>query len=129
MSVACGLSVRGAPNCSVAHQTIQCTRNRSPTASSRWHWGGKTTGLPHVKSGLFGVKRFACQRSPALTNQRLGAPDKEQYAVRCTIGLSGVTTESSSFPPTAIIVLGAINTPPTGHFQVWEPKRYTKAYS
>jgi hypothetical protein len=38
-------------------------------------------------------------------------------------------TESSSFSPTALFVLGAINTPPTGHFQVWEPKRYTKAYS
>jgi hypothetical protein len=24
-------------------------------------------------------------------------------------------------------VLGAINTLPTGHFQVWEPKRHTKA--
>jgi hypothetical protein len=38
-------------------------------------------------------------------------------------------TESSSFSPTALFVLGAINTPPTGHFQVWEPKRHTKAYS
>jgi hypothetical protein len=69
------------------------------------------------------------QQSPALTGQRLGAPDSEQCAVRCTTGLSDVTAESSSFPPTAIIVLGAINTPPTDHFQVWEPKRHTKTYS
>jgi hypothetical protein len=116
MSVACVLSVRGAPDCPVAHQTVRCTRNRSPTASSRWQCGGKTTELSDVKSGLSGVKRSARQRSPALTDQRLGAPDKEQYAVRCPTGLSGVTAESSSFPPTAIIVLGAINTHPTGHF-------------
>jgi hypothetical protein len=37
--------------------------------------------------------------------------------------------ESSRFSPTALFVLGAINTPPTGHFQVWEPKRHMKAYS
>jgi hypothetical protein len=37
--------------------------------------------------------------------------------------------ESSSFSPRALFVLGAINTPPTGHFQVWEPKRHTKAHS
>jgi hypothetical protein len=49
--------------------------------------------------------------------------------VRCTTGLSGVPQRSSSFSPTALFVLGAINTPPTGHFQVWEPKRHTKAYS
>jgi hypothetical protein len=69
------------------------------------------------------------QRSPALTDQRLGAPDKEQCAVQCTTELSGVTAESSSFSPTATFVLGDINTTPTGHFQVWEPKRHTKAYS
>jgi hypothetical protein len=69
------------------------------------------------------------QRSPALTGQRLGAPDKEQCAVRCTTGLSSVTVESSNFPPTARFVLGAINTAPTGYFQVWEPKRHTKAYN
>jgi hypothetical protein len=44
-----------------------------------------------------------------------------QRTVRCT-------AESSSFSPTALFVLGAINTPPTSHFQVWEPKKHTKAY-
>jgi hypothetical protein len=73
--------------------------------------------------------RTARQRSPALTDQRLGAPDKEQYTIWCTTGLSGVTVESSSFPQMATFVLGAINTPPTGHFQVWEPKQHTKAHS
>jgi hypothetical protein len=40
-----GLSVRGAPDCPVAHRTVRCPHvglsgapgNRSPTASFRWH--------------------------------------------------------------------------------------------
>jgi hypothetical protein len=48
--------------------------------------------------------------------------------VRSTTGLSGVPQRSSSFSPTTLFVLGAINTPPAGHFQVWEPKQRTKAY-
>jgi hypothetical protein len=42
---ACGLSVRGAPDCPVAHRTVRCPHarlsgapgNRIPTASSTWH--------------------------------------------------------------------------------------------
>jgi hypothetical protein len=42
---ACGLSVRGAPDCPVAHRIVRCPHaglsgapgNSSPTASSRWH--------------------------------------------------------------------------------------------
>jgi hypothetical protein len=51
--------------------------------------------------------------------------------VRCPVHHRTVrcAAESSSFSPTALFVLGAINTPPTSHFQVWEPKRNTKAYS
>jgi hypothetical protein len=37
--------------------------------------------------------------------------------------------ESSAFSPTASFVLGSINTTPTSHFKVWEPKQQTKAYS
>jgi hypothetical protein len=32
--------------------------NYSPTASSRWHYGEKTTGLTGVKFGLSGVKNM-----------------------------------------------------------------------
>jgi hypothetical protein len=134
--VACGLSVRGAPDCPVAHRTVRCPHaelsgalgNPSPTASSMRHRAEKTTGLSGVKSGLSDVKSLRRQRSPALTGQRLGAPDMLQCAVRCTTGLSGVPQRSNNFSPTALFVLGAINTSPTGHFLVWEPKQHTKAY-
>jgi hypothetical protein len=71
---ACGLSVRGAPDCPVAHRTVRC---------------------PHA--GLSGVKSLRRQRSPALTEQRLGAPDRLQCAVRCTTGLSGVPQRTATF--------------------------------
>jgi hypothetical protein len=54
-----------------------------------------------------------------------------QATVRCPVHHRTVrcAAESNSFSPTTVFVLGAINTPPTGHFQVWELKRHTKAYS
>jgi hypothetical protein len=80
------------------------------------------------------VRTIRCERPAAPTvtcSDRVTAmrTGQEQCAIRCTTGLSGITAESSSFPPTATIVLGAINTPPNSHFQVWVPKRHTKAYS
>jgi hypothetical protein len=121
MCVACGLSVQGAPDCLVAHQTVRCPHDglsdapgtSAPTASSRWHSEGDHRT---VRCGVQTVRceSLLCQRSPALIGKRLGAPDKEQCAVRCTTRLFGVTAESSSFPPTARFVLGAINTPQPG---------------
>jgi hypothetical protein len=98
------------------------------TASSRWHCGEKTTKLSGVESELSGVKSLQRQRSLAVSGQRLGAPDRGT-------GLSGappncpVCRGEHNFSPTTSFVLGAINTPPTGHFHVWEPKRHNKAYS
>jgi hypothetical protein len=95
----------GTPNCLVPHAGLSSAPGTVVlTASSRWHCGEKTTGLFGVESGLSGVKSLQRQRSPAVAGQRLGAPDNEQCIVRCA-------AESSSFSPTARIVLGAINTP------------------
>jgi hypothetical protein len=54
-----------------------------------------------------------------------------QATVRCPVHHRTVrcAAENCSFSPTATIVLGAINTPPTVHSLVGEPKRHTKAYS
>jgi hypothetical protein len=92
-------------------------------------------GTGEKTTGLSGVKRLRRQRSPALTEQRLGAPDMLQCAVRCTTGLSGAhrtvrcVAENCSFSPTASLELGPINTTPTGHLKVWEPKQHTKTHS
>jgi hypothetical protein len=54
------------------------------TASSRWHYGEKTTGSG-VESRLSGVKILQRQRSPVVSGQWLGAPDSEQCTVRCVV--------------------------------------------
>jgi hypothetical protein len=64
--------------------------------------------------------------SDKATTRRTG-----QATVHCPVHHQTVrcAAENNSFSPTTLFVLGAINTPPTGHFQVWEPKRHTKANS
>jgi hypothetical protein len=68
---------------------------------------------------------------PTVTcSDRATARHTGQATARCPVHHRTVrcAAESSSFSSTALFVLGAINTPPTGHFQVWEPKQHTKAY-
>jgi hypothetical protein len=70
--------------------------------------------------------------APMVTcSDRATARRIEHSTVRCPVHHRTVrcAAKSSSFSPTALFVLGAINTPPTGHLQGWEPKRHTKAYS
>jgi hypothetical protein len=70
--------------------------------------------------------------APTVTcSDRATARRTGQATVRCPVHhrIVRYAAESISFSPTALFVLGALNTPPTGHFQVWEPKRHTKAYS
>jgi hypothetical protein len=98
------------------------------TASSRRHCGEKTTELSGVAHRSVRCIKPACQRSPTVTEQWLGAPDSEQYTVWWCTGLFGVPQRAQFFSNTSF-VLGAINTPPIGHFKVWEPKQHTKAYS
>jgi hypothetical protein len=102
-----GLSGTHAPDCPVpqgtaAQRLVPGGTRREDHRTVRWH------------TGLSGVESLWRQRSPALTGyltgQRLGAPDRLQCVVRCT-------AEKCSFSPTATIVLGAINTPPTDHSQ------------
>jgi hypothetical protein len=80
------------------------------------------------------VRTVRCGKpaAPMVTcSNRVTARRTRQATMLCPVHHRTVrcAAESSSFSPTALFVLGAINTPPTGHFQVWEPKRHTKAYS
>jgi hypothetical protein len=68
----------GASDCPVHQGTV------APTTSSRWHSGENTIGLSGVTSGVSCVK-ILCQRSTAVSDQRLGAPDSEQCTVRCAV--------------------------------------------
>jgi hypothetical protein len=78
------------------------------------------------------IVRCGKRAAPTVTcSDRATARRTGQATERCLVHHRTVrcVAESSSFSPMALFVLGAINTPPTGHFQVWEPKRHTKAYS
>jgi hypothetical protein len=49
--------VQGAPDCPVPHAGLSGAPGTGTlTASSRWHYGEKTTGLFGVESELSGVK-------------------------------------------------------------------------
>jgi hypothetical protein len=70
--------------------------------------------------------------SPTVTCFEWATARRTRHAtVRCPVHHLTIwcAAESNNFSPTALFVLGAINIPPTGHFQVLEPKRHTKAYS
>jgi hypothetical protein len=70
--------------------------------------------------------------APMVTcSDRATARRTGQATVRCPVHHRTIRCAAgrSSFSPMALFVLGAINTPPTGHFQVWEPKRHNKAHS
>jgi hypothetical protein len=122
--------VRGAPDCPVAHRTVRrphaglsgAPGNSSPTASSRWHPERRPPDCPVWKS----MRR---QRSPALTGQRLGAPERLQCVVWCTTGLSGVPQRTATFLQRLFWSWGLYILHPTGHLNVWEPKQHIKAYS
>jgi hypothetical protein len=63
--------------------------------------------------------------APTLTNRmtwrRTGHCPVAHRTVRCT--------HHQQPSPTATFWLVAINTTPTGHFKVWEPKQHSKSYS
>jgi hypothetical protein len=107
----------GTPNYPVPHAELSgAPRNSSPTASSRWHCGEKTTGLSGVKSGLSGVKIL--RTNGHLRCQIQWAHQTGELDCSMTHRTVRYAAESSSFSPTASFVLWATNTPPTGHSNV-----------
>jgi hypothetical protein len=104
--------------CPVAHRTVRCPHaglsgapgNSSPTASSRWHSERRPPDMS-------GVKSLRVQRSTALSEQRIGAPDMLQCNVRWCTGLSGAPDDRKFQLSVQRLDWGveAINTTPTGH--------------
>ena len=113
---ACGLSVRGAPDCPVAHRTVRCTREQQPTASSRWHPERRPPDcqVAHrtVRCGKPAAPTVTC--SDRATARRTG-----QATVRCPVHHRTVrcAAENCSFSPTAILELGLIYTSPNRPFE------------
>jgi hypothetical protein len=113
--------MRGAPDCPV-HQG---------TAAQRLVLGGTRREDHRTIRCENQTVRCGKPATPTVTcSDRAMARCTGQTKVRCPVHHRTVrcAAESNSFSPTALFVLGAINTPPTGHFQVWEPKKHTKTY-
>jgi hypothetical protein len=100
--VACGLSVRGAPDCPVHQGT---------TAQRLVPGGTRREDHRTVRCGKPTAPTVTC--SDSATARRTG-----QATMRCPVHHRTVrcAAESNSFSPTALFVSGAINTPPTSHF-------------
>jgi hypothetical protein len=116
-----GLSCAHMPDCPV-HQG---------TAAQRLVPGG--TRREDHRSVQCEVRTVRCGKPAAPTvtcSDRATTRRTEHATVRCPVHHRTVrcAAESSIFSPTTLFVLGAINTSPTGHFQVWKPKQHTKAY-
>jgi hypothetical protein len=102
------------------HRTVRCGTGQSAQRGRRQALSGCSTGLSGVPTG----RR---QRSTATgANGRLTwlAPD-----IYCAV--SGAPDDRKLLLSVQRLVGGveAINTTPTGHSQVWEPKQHTKTHS
>jgi hypothetical protein len=113
--------VRGAPDCLVHQGTV--AQQLVPGGTRREDHRTVRCEDQTVRCGKPAAPTVTC--SDKATTRRTG-----QATMRCPVHHRTVrcAAESSNFSPTALFVFGAINTPPTGHFQVWEPKQHTKAY-
>jgi hypothetical protein len=104
------------------HRTVRCPHaglsgapgNRSPTASSRWHPERRPRT---VRCGKPVVPMVTC--SDRATARRTG-----QATMRCP-----VCRRKQQLFSNGSICVGGYKYTPTGHFQVWEPKRHTKTYN
>ncbi|XP_008661840.1 uncharacterized protein [Zea mays] len=103
--------VRGAPDCPVWHRTIRCGTGLSGV--------GPDCLLPHEDKASNG--RPAPDPNDRVTWRRTRHYPMAHRTVRCA--------HRQQPSPTATIWLVAINTTPTGHFKVWEPKQHSKSYS
>jgi hypothetical protein len=128
------------PDMSGAHRTVQCTSGATAICTQRSTLqseqcksdvradGQRGTGLsgvapdcpvPHEDKASNG--RPALRPNGRMTWRRTGHCPVAHRTVRC------VLRQQTS--PTARFWLVAINTTPTGHFKVWEPKQHSKSSS
>jgi hypothetical protein len=118
------------------HRTVRCGTGQSAQRGRRQALSGCSTGL----SGVHRTVRCATgrrQRSdPTVDYYRRQRSADMACTGHCTVdvrwctGLSGAPDDRKLLLSVQRLVWGveAINTTPTSHSQVWEPKQHTKAY-
>jgi hypothetical protein len=132
--------VRGAPDYLVCHRTVRCTSGATTICAQRStlqseQWNSDVRAASQRGTGLSGVppdcpvphedKASNGRPAPTLTDKmtwgRTGHCPVAHRTVRCAL--------RQQTSPTARFWLVAINTTPTGHFKVWEPKQHSKSSS
>jgi hypothetical protein len=128
------------PDCPVRHRTVRCTSGATTTCAQRStlqseQWILDVRATSQRGTGLSGAtpdcpvrhedKASNGRPAPTLTNRLTwwltGHCPEAHRTVRCA--------HRQQTSPTATIWLVAINTTPTGHFNVWEPKQHSKSSS
>jgi hypothetical protein len=96
----------GAPDCQVPHTRLSTAPGRvAPTASSRWHYGEKTTGLSSVTFGVSGVKSM---RANDHLRVRPTARRTRQWTMHCPVHhqIIRCTAESTTFLQRLVLCWG-----------------------
>jgi hypothetical protein len=126
--------------CLVHHRTVRCTSGATAICAQRStlqseQWNSDVRAVSQRGTGLSGVPpdcpvphedkasngRPAPSPNDRMTWRRTGHCPVAHRTVRCA--------HRQQPSPTATIWLMAINTTPTGHFNVCEPKQYSKSSS
>jgi hypothetical protein len=128
------------PDCPVCHRTVRCTNRATTICTQRStlqseQWNSDVKAVSQRGTGLSGVtsdcpvphEDKASNGRPApgpndkMTWRRTGHCPVAHRTVRCA--------HRQQTSPTARFWLVAINTTPTSHFRVWEPKQHSKSSS
>jgi hypothetical protein len=124
-------------DCPVRHRTIRCTSGATTIYVQRSTLTDEQCStVPRQKSKqqVRGAPDCPVPHEDKASNGRPAPSPNDKMTWRCTghcpVVHRTVRCAHRQQPfPTATIWLVVINTTPTGHFRVWEPKQHSKSYS
>jgi hypothetical protein len=124
----------------IIHRTVRCTSRATATCAQRSTLQSKQCNSDVRAEGQRGTRLSSVTpdcpvpHKDKASNGRPAPSPNDKMTWRCTghcsVAHRTVWCAHRQQPsPTAAIWLVAINTTPTGHFKVWEPKQHSKSYS
>jgi hypothetical protein len=127
-------------NSAIIHQTIWCASGattiyaqRSTLQSKQCNSDVRAEGQRGTEQSSVALDCAVAHEDKASNGRPAPSPNGRMtwwHTGHCPVAHRTVRCAHRQQPsPTATIWLVAINTPPTGHFKVWEPKQHSKSYS
>jgi hypothetical protein len=125
------------PDCPVCHRIVRCTSGATTIYAQRSTLTDEQCNtVPRQKSEqqVRGAPDCPVPHEDKASNGRPAPSPNDKMMWRrtrhCPVAHRTVRCAHRQQPsPTATIWLVAINTTPTSHFEVWEPKQHSKSYS